>query len=161
MLMNPSLHAVVLIRLSQGCPPWIHWFWRNILISKHSMDVSYGVEIGPGLFLPHPHTITVAPGVKLGARCQLLNGITIGAGVGAERCPRLGDDVVVMLGAVILGDLEIGDGCIVGAYAWVDSDMPPGSLAVAPKATIAEGKGERMRARIAPGSDGAGVIGAD
>jgi serine acetyltransferase len=141
---NPSLHAVVLLRFSMGCPPWAFWFWRNILIWKHSMDVAYRSDIGPGLFLPHPHTISMAPGVTIGARCRILHMTNIGGNVGSEGGPVIGDGVVILLGATILGEVTVGDGCVVGANAWVDQDMPPGSIAVAPKSTIIEGKAEKL-----------------
>jgi len=43
----------------------------------------------------------------------------------------------------ILGEVTIGDNSVVGAGAWVDSDMP-GSIAVADKAAIVEGKAEAL-----------------
>jgi serine O-acetyltransferase len=144
LLVNPSLHASVLVRFSNGSPAWIHWFWRNILIWTHSMDIAHRSEIGPGLFLPHPHSITMAPGVRIGERCRIAHGVTIGGNVGSERAPILGDGVAVMGGAQILGEVTIGDNCVVGAGAWVSSDMPPGSIAVAHKAAIVEGKAEAL-----------------
>jgi serine acetyltransferase len=144
LITNPSLHAVVLLRFSMGCPPWAHWFWRNILIWKHSMDVAYRSDIGPGLFLPHPHTISMAPGVTIGARCRILHMTNIGGNVGSEGGPVIGDGTVVLMGATILGELTIGEGCIIGTGAWVDTDMPAGSIAIAPKATIVEGKAEKL-----------------
>jgi serine acetyltransferase len=144
LLINPSLHASVLVRFSNGSPAWMHWFWRNILIWTHSMDIAYRSEIGPGLFFPHPHTITMAPGVVIGARCRISHMTTIAGNVGSARAPILGDGVAVMPGAQILGEVTIGDNCVVGAGAWVDSDMPAGSIAVADKAAIVEGKAEAL-----------------
>jgi serine acetyltransferase len=114
-LINPSLQASILVRFSNGSPAWLHWLWRNILIWKHSMDISYRSEIG--LFFPHPHTITMVPGVRIRERCRISHMTTIGGN------------------APILGD---------GAGAWVDSDMPAGTIAVADKAAIVEGKAEAL-----------------
>ena len=146
LLINPSLHAVVLLRLTNGSPPWLHWLWRNILIWKHSIDLAYRCEIGPGLFLPHPHTITMAPGVTIGARCRIAHMTNFGANPGDERGPVIGDGVVVFMNASVIGDLTIGDRCVVGAHAMVTGDMPPGSLAIGPKAAIVEGKGAEILA---------------
>jgi serine acetyltransferase len=146
LLINPSLHAVVLLRLTNGSPPWLHWLWRNILIWKHSMDLAYRCEIGPGLFLPHPHTISMAPGVTIGARCRIAHMTNFGAQPGDEHGPVIGDGVVVFMNASVIGDLTIGDGCVVGAHAMVTKDMPPGSLAIGPKSTIVEGKGSEILA---------------
>jgi serine acetyltransferase len=144
LLLNPSVHASVLVRFSNGSPRWLHWLWRNILIWKHSMDIAYRSEIGPGLFFPHPHTITFAPGVRIGERCRISHMVSIGGNVGSERAPIIGDGVAVMPGAQIFGDLTIGDNCVVGTLAYVDSDMPAGSIAVTDKAAVIEGKAEAL-----------------
>ncbi len=43
---------------------------------------------------------------------------------------RIGNDVWLGAGVVILGGVTIGDGCIIGAGAVVTKDMPPGAIAV-------------------------------
>jgi serine acetyltransferase len=146
LMINPSLHAVVLLRLTNGSPPWLHWLWRNILIWKHSMDLAYRCEIGPGLFLPHPHSITMAPGVTIGARCRVAHMTNFGAQPGDEHGPVIGDGVVIFMNASVIGDLTIGNGCVIGAHAMVTRDMPPGSLAIGPKAQIVEDKGAEILA---------------
>ena len=54
LLTNPSLHAVLLLRLANASPRFTWWFWRQVLVSKHAMDWTGPFEIGPGLRLPHP-----------------------------------------------------------------------------------------------------------
>ena len=93
----------------------------------------WGVELpaeviaGPGLRIHHGQALVVNPSVVLGARCTLRHSTTLGnKREGDARCPVLGDDVDVGVGAVIIGPVRIGDGARIGANAVVVDDVPAG-----------------------------------
>lgn len=88
-------------------------------------------RIGPGFVMLHPHGIKVPPGARIGARCQLFHDVTLGWGP-LPGVPRLGDDVVVYVGARVLGGVEVGDGVEVGANAVVTRDVPAGAIVPPP-----------------------------
>ena len=71
------------------------------------------------------HCTLHGPGVSVG------NGVTIGHGAILHGC-RIGDNVLVGMGAIIMDGAEIGDWCIIGAGAVVTPGMKmeSGSLAV-------------------------------
>jgi serine acetyltransferase len=140
MLLNPSLHAVVLIRLSNGSPRWLHWFWRNILLWKHTSEVVYRPSIGPGLILPHPFGIGIAKNVQIGRGVMIMHNVTIGATLGSHDVPRIGDGVTILAHSLVFGGIEIGEGSVIGAGSFVDFDMPPYSIARAPKAELRTGR---------------------
>jgi serine O-acetyltransferase len=50
--------------------------------------------------------------------------------------PTLGNRVQVGVGAVILGDITVGDGAVIGANAVVVRDVPPGATAMGVPARI-------------------------
>lgn len=136
-LSNPCLHAAILIRLATHSPRWMVGLWRTILIGKHTIDVPRNVTIGPGLVLPHPHSITFGGNPELGANVTILHGVDVGTfGHQAKAqllaqgrsTPRIGDDVVIYTGSMIFGPVEIGDRAIIGAGSWVDSDIPAGAV---------------------------------
>ncbi|HYF26118.1 MAG TPA: hypothetical protein VD931_10305, partial [Baekduia sp.] len=54
LLLNPSLQAVILLRLANASPRWTAAFWRAVMVRRFSMDWSYRVHVGPGLTIPHP-----------------------------------------------------------------------------------------------------------
>lgn len=64
---------------------------------------------------------------------KLARGDTPGAGV-----PRIGNDVLLGAGCVLIGDIEVGDGAVVGANAVVTKSVPAGSTAVGVPARIIE-----------------------
>jgi serine acetyltransferase len=136
LLLNPSLHAVVLVRLASGGPRWLHWLWRNVLIAKHSMDIGHDIAIGPGLILPHPFGIAIGKGTLIGRDVLIAHNVSIGPNVHSLRLPRIGDRAHLSLGATILGDIELGNGCLIGANAFVDFDVPPGGVVGGPRGKL-------------------------
>lgn len=95
--------------------------------------VQFDAEIGPGLRLPHPTGIVIGQGVRIGANCTIYQQVTLGgARLGdwkAGRYPTLGNNVVLFAGAKLLGEIEVGDGAVVGANAVVTKDVPPRHVA--------------------------------
>jgi serine acetyltransferase len=120
---NPSLHAVVLLRLANRSPRWLGWFWRNLLIAKHNIDWTGRQEIGPGLLLPHPMNIVFSAGVRIGANLKLGHNTGFG-GDARGRGPVVGDNVHIYMGSVLIGDVRVGDNALIGAWCFVDHDVP-------------------------------------
>jgi serine O-acetyltransferase len=68
----------------------------------------------------------------VGDNVTLYQGVTLG-GTGKERGkrhPTLGDDIIVGVGAKILGAITIGDGARIGGGSVVLKDVPPHTTAV-------------------------------
>ena len=78
---------------------------------------------GKGLTLYHFGSIVLNGGVRIGKNCCIMNNVNIGANGGSEKCPRIGNDVYIGPGAVIYGDIEIADGCYIGANAVVNKSF--------------------------------------
>lgn len=145
LLANPEMHATVLLRIALAGPRFLLPLWRTVLLAKHSIDLMPEIEIGPGLRLPHPHTITFGWAVAIGSNVTILHNVTIGGhshsrdftldspppnvppGV-FRPCPRIEDDVVIYTGSVLIGPITIGRGAVVGAESWVDHDLEPGAV---------------------------------
>ncbi len=147
MLLNPSLHAVVLLRLSNASPRWLHWFWRNVLVWKHSSEFVYRSSIGPGLVLPHPFGIAIGRNVTVGRRVVISHNVSIGANLGSVGVPTIGDRVVICPNAMVFGPIEIGEGSILGAGAFVDFNVPPGAVVRANRGQSIEGRADTLLRR--------------
>lgn len=107
------------------------WSWRP-LESLYIVTPS----IGPGLFIQHGFS-TIIAAKSLGENCWVNQQVTIGFS-SVDDCPTLGNDVAVKAGAIVIGDIAIGDGAVVGAGAVVVKDVPPGSTVVGVPARIVE-----------------------
>lgn len=81
---------------------------------------------GPGLKLPHIGTVVISGQARVGANCQLLQGVTLGAGEGGA--PRVGSDVYLAPNATVIGPRTLGDRVWIGAGSVVTKDVPSGQV---------------------------------
>lgn len=133
---SPGFRAVRIFRRSQK---WRRFgpfgkmvstaLWRRN-VADFGCYISPLAHIGPGLSLPHAVGVVVGEGVTIGARVTLYQNVTLGrAQENAARYPRIGDDVIIYAGAVIVGDIEVGAGAVIGANAVVTRDVPANAIA--------------------------------
>ena len=116
-LINPSLHAVILIRLQLHTGIIGYWFFRNVLITKHGIDVGKGALIGAGLYLPHPLNIVIGKGCTIGHSVTIYQGVTVGQKSG--KYPTLGSGVCIYPNAVVIGDIKVAENKIIRATEFV------------------------------------------
>ena len=128
----------------------IWWWWTCIVFGS---ELAIACDIGGGLYIPHPFGIVVGT-CKIGRNVTILQNVTIGhkdrLGKGE---PRIGDEVMLTAGCVILGDVAIGDRSVVGANAVVTRDVPPRSVAVGIPAKIIPRKDLLEEAAIGPATE--------
>ena len=88
------------------------------------INISTNADIGPGLHIGHFGAIFLHG--DMGPNCTVGQCVTIGfKGAGkSTRPPRIGANVYIGTSAVIVGDITIGDGVIVGANTTVVRDVP-------------------------------------
>ncbi len=99
-------------------------------------EIDPQAKIGPGLLLEHTAGVVIGPGVVAGKRLRLFGGTLLGSTFnlpGSKRphwgFPTIGDDVLVLAKASILGPVCIGDRAVIGAHALVIDDVPAGAVA--------------------------------
>ena len=95
-------------------------------------------QIGEGCVFQHNGLgVVISEHAVLGNRCMVYQHVTVGAlEDGSEEVPTIGDDVVIVAGATLLGPIHVGDGAKVGAGAVVLRDVPSGATAVGVPAKI-------------------------
>ena len=99
-----------------------------------AIDIHPGAKIGRNLFIDHGFVV-IGETAVIGDNVTMYQGSTLGGtnptnGIGGKRHPTIGDDVIVSLGAAILGPLMIGRGARIGANAVVTKDVPEGATMV-------------------------------
>ncbi|MCX6484590.1 MAG: serine O-acetyltransferase, partial [Mycobacterium sp.] len=77
-------------------------------------------------FIDHGMGVVIGETAEIGDDVMLYHGVTLGGRTmqQGKRHPTLGDRVTVGAGAKILGPLNIGDDCAIGANAVVTHDVP-------------------------------------
>ncbi|WP_461436566.1 serine O-acetyltransferase [Methanosphaera sp.] len=135
-LCYPGLHAIWLHKLA-------HWFWQrnHLLIGRYISHINRfltGIEIHPGatigrrFFIDHGMGVVIGETTIVGDDVLLYKGVVLG-GTSLEskkRHPTIGNNVVVGTNAIVLGDIEIGENCKIGAGSVVTKPAPPNSTIV-------------------------------
>lgn len=123
----------------------IYWLLYRITETLTGISIPKQVEIGPGLRIFHFGNIFLHTDVKIGARCTLRQGVTIGNRHAGGPVPVLGDDVDLGAYAQVLGGIRIGSGAKIGAMSVVLQDVPAGHTAVGIPARILPPERPEMR----------------
>jgi serine O-acetyltransferase len=127
-----SIHALALIRLQFWCAkhhlPTV--FTAKILFWFFKIEVSRMAKIGPGLRLPHPMGIIIAPNVEIGAGCDLYADVRLVLSHGNPQGPRLATGVFMGDGAKAVGAVSIGENSVIGVSSVVTKDIPAHVTAV-------------------------------
>lgn len=107
--------------------PIVYWKYRRVsLLTGITIPKNTCEE---GLTLYHFGSIVVNAACRIGRNCCIMNNVNIGANGGSLKAPKIGNDVYIGPGAVIYGEIEIADGCYIGANAVVNkSVMEPNSV---------------------------------
>ena len=113
-----------------------YWLAYRIVETLTGISIPKDATIGPGLKIHHFGNIFVHKDARLGARCTLRQGITLGNRQENGPAPVLEDDVELGAYAQVLGGVRIGKGARIGAMSVVLCDVPPGATAVGIPARI-------------------------
>ena len=153
LLCYPGLHALIFHKFA-------HLFYKlripviPRLISHISRWIT-GIEIHPGarigkrVFIDHGKGVVIGETTEVGNDVVIYQGVTLG-GTSTKRVkrhPTLGNNIVVGCGAKILGNINIGDNCQIGANSVVLKDVPANSTVVGIPARIVLYEGRKISER--------------
>jgi len=153
-LCYPGFHALFFYRLS-------HWLWEQKLyllgrFVSHLGRFFTGIEIhprakiGPGFFIDHGMGVVIGETSEIGENVTLYHGVTLGgtSWKKEKRHPTIGKNVVIGVGAKILGPFKIGDNSRIGAGSVVVKEVPPNSVVVGVPGKVIFKDGKKMKDKI-------------
>ena len=133
---SPGLHAVWMYRVA-------HLLWRakrRILARMFSnwsrfltgIEIHPGARIGKRFVIDHGMGVVIGETAIVGDDVLIYHGVTLGGKENSaiDRHPIIGSHVVIGAGAKIIGRIQIGDNCYIGANTVVTKDVPAGSTVV-------------------------------
>ncbi len=114
-----------------------HWLWAHglrglaVWLSKRSRR-KFGVEIHPAaqigrrFVIDHGMGVVVGSTAIIGDDCLMYQGVTLGmtGKHGGKRHPTVGNGVMLGAGAIVLGNIQIGDRARVAAGSVVVKEVP-------------------------------------
>jgi len=132
----PGFHAILFYRFARWF--WIHKMYLIGRLISHVGRFLTGIEIHPGarigkrFFIDHGMGVVIGETSEIGDNVTLYHGVTLGGTTWKKikRHPTIGNNVVVGVGAKILGPVKIGDNTKIGANSVVVNEIPPNSIVV-------------------------------
>lgn len=135
-LFSPGLHALWCYRVA-------HLLWRGErrLVARAltvlarlvtGVEIHPAADLGRRVVVDHGHGVVVGSTAEVGDDVLVYHGVTLGSRrpTTGKRHPTVGDGVLLGAGATLLGPIEIGDDCRVGAGAVVLESHPPDETVV-------------------------------
>ncbi|MBE8220752.1 MAG: serine O-acetyltransferase, partial [Alphaproteobacteria bacterium] len=101
-------------------------------------DIHPAAQIGKAMFIDHATGVVIGETAVVGDEVSILHNVTLG-GSGKEagdRHPKIGNGVLISVGAKVLGNIRVGDCAKIGAGSVVLTDVPAYSTAVGVPAKI-------------------------
>jgi serine O-acetyltransferase len=135
-LAYPGFHARqfhrITHRLYRWRVPFFPRFISHIARFLTGIEIHPGAKIGEGFFIDHGMGVVIGETSEIGDYVTLYQGVTLG-GTSLQkikRHPTLGNNVVVGVGAKVIGAIKIGDNSRIGAGSVVIKSVPPNSTVV-------------------------------
>lgn len=106
----------------------------RIICSAHLPPAA---KISPSTHFSHNGLgVIIHPLSEIGANCIIGPHVVLGGRAPLHGAPILSENVTVHAGAKLIGDIHIGDGCVIGANAVVTKNLPSNCVAVGIPAEI-------------------------
>ena len=150
-LSYPGFHALVGYRVVHALQatriPLLPRFLAHITRFLTGIEIHPAARIGNGMFIDHGMGVVIGETAEVGDNCTLYQGVTLGGTSLAQgkRHPTLGRDIVVGVGAAILGAIRVGDGARIGGGSVVVRDVPQNATVVGVPARIVMQDGKPVR----------------
>ena len=135
-LCYPGFHAILMHRLAhrlyEADIPILPRFISQVSRFLTGIEIHPGAKIGRRFFIDHGMGVVVGETAEIGDDVLIYQGVTLG-GTGNEqgkRHPTIGNNVVIGTGAKILGSIKIGDDVKIGAGSVVVRPVPDHSTVV-------------------------------
>jgi len=112
------------------------FFVERMIEITTGISIPAQVTIGPGLRIHHFGGIFLHDKVVMGKECTLYQGVTLGDLGGSGGVPTVGDRVIIGAGAKLIGPIQVGDDCHIGANAVVCTSVPSHCVAVGVPAVV-------------------------
>ncbi len=116
---------------SRSNPLWYFYkFMTNHYMYKYGFQI--GGKIGSGFYIGHFGTIVVNQETEIGRNCNIAHNVTIGVSRRGKLIgvPKIGNEVWIGTGSVIVGGIKIGSNVLIASNSYVNFDVPDNSIVI-------------------------------
>jgi len=125
-----GFHALVCYRVGhrlwQAGRTGLAYYMQSTVSRKYSADIHPACEMGHSIYLRVGAGVVIGETAVVGNDVSILEGVTLG-GTGKEagdRHPKVSSGVIIEDGGTVLGNILVGEGCIVRAKSIVTKPVP-------------------------------------
>lgn len=106
------------------------------------IEIHPGAKVGRRCYIDHGMGVVIGETAEIGDDVLMYHGVTLGGLKNArvKRHPTVGNNVLIGAGAILLGNITIGNFCKIGANSVVLDDVPDDCTAVGAPAKIIKHK---------------------
>ena len=103
----------------------MRFFYSQYLKNK-GVCISEKASIDVNLKLPHPFSVVIGRGCVLGKNVVIYQNVTIGQK--NDKYPCIGDNCIIYPNTTIIGDITIGNNCVIGCNSFINTSFPDNSV---------------------------------
>lgn len=137
-----GIHAIQSYRIAHA-----HWLagektfavlLQNWCAKSYNVDIHPAARIGKGLFVDHAMGIVIGETAVVEDEVSIWHGVTLGStfSEAGDRHPKIRHGAMLAAHAVILGNIEIGEGAVIAAGSVVRTSIPAGMVAAGVPAKV-------------------------
>ncbi len=146
----PCFYAILAHKVAHKLYKKKYYFTARILSQLArgltGIEIHPGAIISEGLFIDHGMGVVIGETCEIGKNVTIYQGVTLG-GTGKDtgkRHPTIGNNVMIGVGAKVLGPFKVGDNSRIAANAVVLQEVPPDSTVVGIPGRVVKRLGERI-----------------
>lgn len=143
---RPGFHAVAVHRFGvwrrrlplvlRAPVSLIYYALQLVVRYVYGIELASTMKVGRRLRISHHGGIVIHYRVEIGDDCTITHNVTIGATESRTGIPKIGNGVIISAGAVIVGNVIVGDDARIGPNAVVVTNVPPGATVFAEPARV-------------------------
>ena len=135
---NRGFHAILFYRISNKFYKWkipvLPLILTRIIQILYAIDIDYKANLNGGIVIVHGVGLVIGGGVQIDSNVVLFHGVTLGRrGIGpkissTDGFPTIEKGCIICTGAVVLGNIIIGENTTIGANCVITNNVPPNNV---------------------------------
>jgi len=120
------------VHLSNRKNPMRLLYWVMMRHYMYKFGFQIAGNIGKGFFIGHFGTIVTHQDVIIGDNCNIAHNVTIGVTRRGKKAgaPKIGNEVWIGTGAILVGNISIGNNVLVAPGTYINFNVPDNSIVI-------------------------------
>jgi len=145
-LFNRGFHSLMFYRIANLCfrykIPIVPLIMTRFIQILYAVDIDYKSKIEGGVIIIHGVGVVIGEGAYIASNVIIYHGVTLGrkrqvpGDFPNDGFPIVGENVVLGAGSKIVGNVKIGNNCIIGPNVVLMKDVPPNAIVKVPDPVI-------------------------